>query len=71
VDLTLQVNGTDHDRSDLLANRRIVLRIHGLPGILDTDNLDEPGDLTTQIDEKPERVMTQHSTRRDGPAREA
>ena len=71
MNLALKVDGTQYDSSDLLANRGIIPRVCWLPGLLDADNLDEPGDQTAQIDEKPERVMTQHDTRRDHPAREA
>ena len=71
MDLTLQVDGAKHDSSDLLADRGIVPWVHWLPGLLDAGDLDEPGDRAAQIDEEPERVMTQHYTRRDDPAREA
>ncbi len=71
MDLTLQVDGTEHDSSDRLANWGIIPWVDWLPGLLDTDDLDEADDRIAQVNEKPERVMTQHDTRPDKPAREA
>ncbi len=67
----MQVDGTEHDSSDLLANWGIIPWVDWLPGLLDAGDLDEPDDRIAQIDEKPGRVVTQHDTRREDPAREA
>jgi hypothetical protein len=69
--LTLQVHGTQHDGSDLLANWGKIPWIHCLSGLLDAGDLNEPDGPLAQIDEKPERVMAQHDARRDNPVREA
>ena len=67
----LNVDGAEHDSSDLLADRGIIPWVHWLPGLPDAGDLDEPGDRAAQIDEEPERVMTQHYARHDAAAREA
>lgn len=69
--LSVQVDGAKHDSSDLLADRRIVPLVYWLSRFLDAGDLDEPDDRTAQIDKEPERMMTQHHTRRDDSAREA
>lgn len=49
MNLTLQVNCAQHDSNDLLANWRVVPRIHWLTGFLDTRDLDEPDDRITRL----------------------
>ena len=60
MDLTLQVDGTEHDSSDRVADRWVVPWVHWLPGFLDARNLDEPDERIAQVNEKPEWVVAQH-----------